>query len=66
MKIIVDRKRCQGHAMCSFQAPEVFDLDDEGYNSMGTFAVKPGMEDAARRGALACPEQAIEIVENDA
>jgi ferredoxin len=65
MKVTVDRARCQGHAMCSFQAPEVYELDDNGYNSMGTFVVPAGLEDTARRGALACPEQAIQIVEAD-
>jgi len=61
MKIIVDRKRCCGHALCNFTAPEVYLLDEQGYNSMGEFIVTEGHEDAAMTGALACPENAIRI-----
>jgi ferredoxin len=65
MKVIVDRHLCQGHALCSFTSPEVYLLDEQGYNSMGEFTVKPGQEEAARRGAEACPEGAIRIVEEE-
>lgn len=30
MKIDVDWDRCEGHGICAEQAPDVFDLDDEG------------------------------------
>lgn len=30
MRIIADYDRCEGHGLCVAQAPEVFDLDDEG------------------------------------
>lgn len=63
MKIIVDCDRCQGHALCAAQAPDVYELDEQGYNSMGEFTVKPGQEDVAREGANWCPEEAITIVE---
>ena len=51
MKIVVDCDKCQGHAMCASQAPEVYELDDTGYNSMGEFTVVEGQEEAARLGA---------------
>ena len=63
MKIIVDCDRCQGHALCATQAPEVYQLDDSGYNAMGEFEVKPGQEEAARNGAAWCPEEAITVIE---
>lgn len=63
MKVIVDRNRCQGHALCAFSAPDVYVLDDEGYNNMGAFTVETSQEEAARRGAASCPEGAIEIVQ---
>lgn len=63
MKIIVDCDKCQGHALCASQAPDVFELDDTGYNSMGEFTVVEGQEDAARNGASWCPEGAITIIE---
>lgn len=61
MKVQVDSNKCTGHARCLMTAPEVYVLDDEGYNRMGEFAVKPGLEDQARRGARSCPERAIVI-----
>ncbi|WP_280377151.1 ferredoxin [Nocardia wallacei] len=30
MKISIDRRRCEGHALCTAQAPAAFDLDDDG------------------------------------
>lgn len=63
MKIRVDRKMCQGHALCNAAAPDLFTLDTDGYSDVGVREVPPGMEDAARRGVLTCPEQAITIEE---
>ena len=63
MKIVVDCDKCQGHAMCASQAPEVYELDDSGYNSMGEFTVVAGQEEAARLGASWCPEGAITVRE---
>ena len=62
MKIKVDAKKCQGHALCAAQAPEVYELDDSGYNSMGEFTVKAGQEEEARSGAAWCPEEAITVI----
>jgi ferredoxin len=63
MKAIVHADRCQGHARCLAEGPDVYVLDDLGYNSTSIEHVPPHLEDQARRGALACPEQAITIVE---
>jgi ferredoxin len=57
--------RCQGHARCASLAPELFDLDLEGYS----FA-RPGRERVAvgdplyEKAVLAlenCPEEAIRL-----
>ena len=63
MKVVVDCNKCQGHAMCASQAPEVYELDETGYNSMGEFTVVEGQEEAARLGASWCPEGAISVIE---
>jgi ferredoxin len=42
----------------------VFEVDDHGYNAMGTFVVTPGLEAQARRGAISCPERAIAVIED--
>jgi len=64
MKIIVKKELCQGHAMCQYKAPGVYELNEHGYNTMEPFVVSAGQEEAARKGAAACPEGAIVIVED--
>ena len=61
MKIIVHRERCQGHARCWALAPDIFDLDDEGFVVAGDIDVKPQDEDRAWRAAKSCPERALTV-----
>ena len=61
MRVIVHREKCQGHARCWALAPELFDLDDEGFIVPGDLEVPAGAEKKARHGALSCPERALEI-----
>jgi len=63
MKIIADRSRCAGHARCASVAPQLFELDDNGYIAFDQKEVPDGAEDAARRGVRACPERALRLVE---
>ena len=63
MKVIVHKEKCQGHTVCMLGAPDVYELNDDGFNVMDPFEVAPGLEEQARKGAKACPEMAIEIVE---
>lgn len=65
MKIIVKRSLCSGHARCASVAPEVFELNDDGYIDMDDFDVAAGQEDAARKGARACPERALRVAKQD-
>lgn len=64
MKIRIDKAACVGNARCAAISEELFPLDDEGYISVEEIDVPPGMEELARRGARACPERIIEIVED--
>jgi ferredoxin len=64
MKIVVNKILCSGHARCGSIAPEVYELNDEGYIGFEEKRVPPGLEAAARRGARACPERAITLVED--
>lgn len=63
MIIRIDKARCTGNARCWAVAPELYPLDDEGYIASEGFTVAAGQEDLARRGARACPERAIEVIE---
>lgn len=62
MKIRIIKERCQGHAMCRMRAPQVFVLDEHGYNVMDPFGVRPESEAVALEGAEACPERAIVVL----
>ncbi len=52
MRISVDRDRCTGHAMCRAAAPNVYVLDELGYNVTAERDIPPELADEARRGAL--------------
>jgi ferredoxin len=60
-RIEVDSQLCSGHAQCHAAAPEVYDLDDEGYVSIAEPEIDDDLEELARRGAAACPERALEV-----
>jgi ferredoxin len=65
MKVDVDRERCQGHGRCYVLAPQVFEPDDDGYGFAIATEVAAEFEDAARKGAGNCPEDAITITDGD-
>ncbi|HTU29539.1 MAG TPA: ferredoxin [Solirubrobacteraceae bacterium] len=64
MKIHVQADRCQGHARCLAEAPEVFQLDELGYNTTDIGDVPPELQAKARRGVLSCPELALTVIED--
>lgn len=65
MKIRIEKSACVGNARCAAISEELFPLDDDGYIAVEEVDVPPGMEDLARRGARACPERIIVVVEDD-
>ncbi len=64
MKIRIDKERCVGNARCWAIAPELYELNDEGYIAVEEFEVPAGQEALARRGARACPEKVITVIED--
>ncbi len=63
MKVSVIPGKCTGHARCAAVAPDVYQLSDDGFLEVSNLEVPPGLERNALRGARACPERAIQIVE---
>ena len=64
MKIEFDRDKCQGHNRCYMLAPELFDVDDEGYAILRDAGTVPAeLERQAQLAADNCPEFAITLVE---
>lgn len=67
MKVHVDDERCQGHGRCYALAPDLFEPDDIGNGvAVGDGTVPAGREDDARLAVANCPEQAIDILEDEA
>ncbi|MGW8815587.1 ferredoxin [Gordonia terrae] len=61
MRVSVDRDRCAGHGQCFSFAPEVYDLDDDGFSVVLELEPEGAVADQAVQGAQACPEHAITI-----
>ena len=64
MRIQFDRSSCQGHNRCYLLAPELFDVDDEGYAVLRLGEDEQVPAELERKAQLAvdnCPEFAIEV-----
>jgi ferredoxin len=62
MRIRYDRAACQGHNRCYLLAPELFDVDDEGYAILLVDGEVPAdLQGKARLAADNCPEYAITL-----
>jgi ferredoxin len=67
VKVLLDSGRCQGHGRCYDLAPEVFGEDDEGYARVhGDGVVLPDAERVATLAAKNCPENAIDLIQDNA
>jgi ferredoxin len=61
VRATIDQAKCSGHARCAATAPEAFDLDDDGFGIAYAGELPTELEQQAREGAEACPEQAITV-----
>jgi ferredoxin len=62
LEIEINRELCMGSGNCSFWAPGVFDLDDEGIAVVLDPSAAP--EDKIILAGQGCPTQAISITED--
>lgn len=64
MKISYNRELCQGHNRCYMLAPEIFDVDDEGYAVLKIEGEIPAeLQEKAQLCVDNCPEYAIELTD---
>ncbi|GAA3042606.1 ferredoxin [Pseudonocardia yunnanensis] len=61
VKITVERDRCIGAGQCVFNAPELFDQDDEGTVVVLEEQPSPEQEPAAHAAEHACPARVISL-----
>ena len=67
VKLIIrtETSRCVGHARCAEAASDIFELDDNGYNSTEIREVETDNIDYVRRAVRSCPEAIIKVKEAD-
>ncbi len=61
VRVVVDRARCAGHGVCLIHAPDIFEVDDDGFSFV--LDVFTANVFAARRAEENCPERAISLEE---
>ncbi len=65
MKVHIDKDVCAGFGFCLDLAPEVFELNDDGYAVVLSADVPVDKEEAVRTAVMQCPSSAISITENN-
>jgi ferredoxin len=63
-RIEFDSAHCAGHTLCNATAPEVYQLDDNGYCHNPPAMVNESLREAAIAGADACPERVLRVLED--
>lgn len=59
VRVIVDRDRCEGNAVCMGIAPDIFELDDEDYAVVKTDPIPADREPLAEQAIAECPRAAL-------
>jgi len=63
MRVVVDRAKCNGVGMCEAEAPDLFEVQDDGSLVQLVERLGPGRGEAAEAAVAGCPNQALTIVE---
>jgi ferredoxin len=64
MRVTVDPGRCQGHALCVLNAPQLFDLDEVSSHAVVVVENVPAdLAEQARSTVDSCPERAISVTQ---
>jgi sterol 14-demethylase len=61
LSIVIDRDLCQGHAVCVGEAPEVFQLGQDGKIVAKMTDIPPALQEKVRAAAKYCPTRTIKI-----
>jgi ferredoxin len=59
VRVIVDRDRCEGNAVCMGIAPDIFELDDDDYAVVKTDPIPADREQLAEQAIVECPRAAL-------
>ena len=64
MRVAVDRGLCESNAVCEGIAPHVFSVDDDDVLTVLVEAVDAVDQPLIESAVLACPKQALRLVES--
>jgi ferredoxin len=64
VRVVVDLDLCLGHAQCEDAAPEVFEVQDDGYAHVLVEHPGPDLQPQVEEAVRRCPTEAISIVED--
>lgn len=64
MRIVVDRDKCTGLGMCEAEAPDLFEVQDDGTLKVLDEQPGEGQREAAEAAVLSCPTEALTLVED--
>ncbi len=59
MRVVVDRDRCEGNAVCVRVAPKLFQLDDDDYAVVTADPIPVEQETLAEQAIAECPRAAL-------
>ena len=59
MRVLVDRDRCEGNAVCVRIAPKIFSLDDDDYAVVSADPVPADQEALVEQAIAECPRAAL-------
>jgi ferredoxin len=64
MRILIDRDACTGHGRCYALAPDLIEVDDQGYPTVlgEPIDVPADQVEFAEEAEASCPEAAISII----
>ncbi len=63
MKVVVDFDLCQSNGICQGLAPEVFEVDDDGYLQLLQEHPDDSLRGKVEMAVNSCPVQAISLVD---
>ncbi|MFC5947544.1 ferredoxin [Pseudonocardia lutea] len=63
MRILLDEGKCCGLGMCEAEAPDLFEVQDDGSLVVLNPEPRPDQLDEARAACSACPAGALTLVE---
>ena len=64
MRIVIDHNKCTGLGMCEAEAPDLFEVQEDGSLLVLNFHPVPDQREALEAAVDSCPTAALSIVED--